>query len=530
MTSVTPDELRALALDSKAWPHAEAKKLLKRYESAPPEKGYVLFQTGYGPSGLPHIGTFGEVARTTMVRHAFSEISDIPSRLICFSDDMDGMRKVPGNVPNPEMLEGHLGKPLSRVPDPFGTHESFAHHNNARLRDFLDQFGFDYEFVSSTECYESGRFDQALLEILERFDKIRDVILPTLGEERRQTYSPFLPISPKTGAVLQVPMLETDPASGTVTFDDEDGERHTVRVTGGAVKCQWKADWAMRWHALQVDYEMSGKDLMESVRLSGIICRILGTPPPEGFTYELFLDEKGEKISKTKGNGLTIEEWLTYATPESLGLYMFQSPRKAKRLYWGVIPKTVDEYYTWMRKYDTQEAADQIKNPAHHVHGGEVPEASMPIEFSLLLNLVSAAHVESKEALWQFVSAYAPETSPEATPELDRLLDYALSYYRDFIQPHQSFRAPTDVERRALEDLASRLRALPKDTEAEDIQAEFYAVGKEHGFEPLRAWFQCVYECLLGQSQGPRMGSFAKIYGLANTIALLEDKLAASAS
>ncbi|MEM6704178.1 MAG: lysine--tRNA ligase [Acidobacteriota bacterium] len=525
MNTPSTSDLRTLALDSKAWPHAEAKKLLKRYEASPPEKGYVLFQTGYGPSGLPHIGTFGEVARTTMVRNAFAEISDLPTRLICFSDDMDGMRKVPGNVPNAELLEEHLGKPLSRVPDPFGTHESFAHHNNAKLRDFLDQFGFEYEFVSSTECYESGRFDQALLEILGKFDKIRDVILPTLGEERRQTYSPFLPVSPKTGAVLQVPMLETDAEAGTVTFEDEDGERQTVSVAGGAVKCQWKADWAMRWHALQVDYEMSGKDLMESVRLSSIICRILGTPPPDGFTYELFLDEKGEKISKTKGNGLTIEEWLTYATPESLGLYMFQSPKKAKRLYFDVIPKTVDEYYTWMRKYAEQEPADRIKNPAHHIHGGEVPEAAMPIEFGLLLNLVSAAHVEDKDALWGFVSRYAPGTSPEATPELDRLLDYALSYYRDFIQPQLSFREPTDMERGALEDLIARLEALPEDSDAETIQGEFYAVGKEHPFDPLRAWFQCVYECLLGQSQGPRMGSFAKIYGLGNTVRLIRERL-----
>ena len=520
---------RELALESRAWPFVEARKLMDRHQGGTPEKGYALFQTGYGPSGLPHIGTFAEVARTTMVRNAFAAMCDMPTRLYCFSDDMDGMRKVPDNVPNQELLAEHLGKPLTRVPDPFGTHESFGHHNNARLESFLDQFGFEYEFVSATECYTSGRFDQALLEILQHFEKIRDVILPTLGEERRQTYSPFLPICPKTGVVLQVPMLSTDAAAGTVTFEDLEGERHTVRVTGGAVKCQWKVDWAMRWHALQVDYEMSGKDLMESVRLSGIVCRILGTPPPEGFTYELFLDEKGEKISKSKGNGLTIEEWLTYATPESLGLYMFQSPRKAKRLYFDVIPKAVDEYYTWLRRYPEQEPEDQLKNPVHHVHGGKPPAISMPIDFALLLNLVSAAHVEDKAALWKFVSAYAPGTSAEATPELDRLLGYSLSYYRDFIQPRQSFRAPSDKEREALLDLAERLRGYDRNTEPEEIQGVFYAVGREHAFEPLRAWFQAVYECLLGNSQGPRMGTFAAIYGLENTVALIEEKLAAPA-
>ena len=364
---------RELAASSRAWPFVEAKKLVDRFGSETPEKGFVLFETGYGPSGLPHIGTFGEVARTNMVRNAFTQITDMPHRMFCFSDDMDGMRKVPDNLPNQEMLTEHLGKPLSRVPDPFGTHESFGHHNNAKLQEFLDQFGFEYEFVSSTECYTSGRFDKALGEILTQFEKIRNVILPTLGEARRQTYSPFLPICPKTGQVLQVPMLATDAEAGTVTFADTDGEQHTVSVSGGNVKCQWKVDWAMRWHALEVDYEMSGKDLMESVRLSGIICRILGSPPPEAFTYELFLDENGEKISKTKGNGLTIEDWLRYATPESLGLYMFQSPRKAKRLYFDIIPKTVDEYYTWMRKYAEQEPEDRLKNPAHHIHGDQVP-------------------------------------------------------------------------------------------------------------------------------------------------------------
>jgi lysyl-tRNA synthetase, class I len=494
----------------------------------------VIFETGYGPSGLPHLGTFGEVARTTMVRSAFRALTDdaIPTQLLSFSDDMDGLRKVPPNVPNPELLAEDLDKPLTVVRDPFGEHGSFGHHNNARLRAFLDGFGFEYTFVSSTDCYRGGRFDETLLIALERFDAIQKIMLPSLGEERRATYSPFLPISPRTGKVLQVPTLERNVAKGTITFRDEDGELTEVAVTGGGVKMQWRPDWAMRWTALGVDYEMSGKDLIDSVRLSNQVCKVLGGSPPEGFNYELFMDENNQKISKTKGNGLTMEDWLRYGAPESLAYYMFQSPKSAKRLYFDVIPKAADEYLQQLDAYNrapvegAANTPNKLDNPAWHIHAGAPPSRGSPVSFSLMLNLVSAANASSKAILWGFLSRYIPGATPATEPLLDRLADYALNYYEDFVRPNKHFRAPEPQERAAMEDLVVRFRALPQGRQdAELIQNEVYAAGKEAGFEPLRAWFTALYEVLLGQSQGPRFGSFAAIFGLEETIALMERAL-----
>ncbi len=516
-----------IARASKAWPFEEAQKLVERLSRAPKER--VIFETGYGPSGLPHIGTFGEVARTTMVRHAFSLLSDVKTRLIAFSDDMDGLRKVPDNVPNKGMLAQHLGKPLTMVPDPFGTHESFAHHNNARLRAFLDRFGFEYEFYSATECYKSGRFDATLLRVLEHYDAVINVILPTLGPDRRKTYSPFLPVCPKTGRVLQVPVVERNLATGSIVYEDEDGSRVEVPVTGGHCKLQWKADWAMRWVALGVDYEMAGKDLIDSVTLSSKICKILSGTPPEGFNYELFLDEKGEKISKSKGNGLTIDEWLRYASPESLALYMYQSPRKAKRLYFDVIPKAVDEYISHLAAYPTQDRAAQINNPVWHIHGGKVPAEDMPVTFNLLLNLVGAAHSDDKSVIWGFISRYAPGASPANHPLLDRSVDYAIAYYEDFVKPTRAYRLASEAERAALTTLLQKLDALPANADGEAIQFEVYEVGKAAGYENLRDWFKTLYEILLGQPQGPRMGSFFALYGLDNSKALLKRAIAGEA-
>ncbi|WP_332773762.1 lysine--tRNA ligase [Phenylobacterium sp.] len=491
----------------------------------------VVFETGYGPSGLPHLGTFGEVARTTMVRVAFRALTDeaIPTRLIAFSDDMDGMRKIPPNVPNGELLAQDLDKPLTVVRDPFGTHESFGAHNNARLCAFLDGFGFDYEFVSSTDCYRGGRFDQTLLTALARFDAIQKIMLPSLGEERRATYSPFLPISPKTGKVLQAPTLERHVERGTIVFRDEDGEPTEVPVTGGGVKMQWRPDWAMRWTALEVDYEMSGKDLVDSVRLSNQVCKVLGGTPPAGFNYELFMDENNQKISKTKGNGLTMEEWLRYGAPESLAYYMYQSPRSAKRLYFDVIPKATDEYLQQLDAFNRGRAESNgpaIDNPAWHVHGGQPPEKGSPVSFSLLLNLVSAADASTKEILWGFIRNYIPGATPESEPLLDRLSDFAINYYEDFVKPSKRFREPDARERAAMADLVARFKALPAGADAEAIQNEVFEAGKAAGFEPLRGWFQALYEVLLGQSQGPRFGSFAAIFGLDRTVALIERALA----
>jgi len=547
--------LSPLARDARSWPFEQARATIARVlrvrlpdradqdaakalidagktdeavKAYPALSKAVIFETGYGPSGLPHLGTFGEVARTTMVRQAFRALTDdhMPTRLIAFSDDMDGLRKVPDNIENKQPLIEDLGKPLTVVRDPFGTHDSFGAHNNARLRAFLDGFGFEYEFVSSTDCYKGGLFDATLLIALERFDAIQKVMLPTLGEERRATYSPFLPISPTTGKVLQVPTLERNVDKGTIVFEDEDGSKVEVPVTGGHVKMQWKPDWAMRWTALGVDYEMSGKDLIDSVKASGAICKALGGTPPEGFNYELFLDENNQKISKSKGNGLSMEDWLRYGAPESLSYYMFQSPKSAKKLYFDVIPKATDEYLQQLDAFGRQEPAKQLDNPVWHIHSGKPPEQGSPVSFSLMLNLVSAADASTKEILWGFLSRYIPGATPESQPLLDRLAGYAINYYEDFVKPSKTFRAPTDQERAAMLDLLAKLKAMPAGTQdAELIQNEVFEVGKTHGFDPLRAWFQALYEVLLGQSQGPLFGSFAAIFGIDRTVALIEEKL-----
>lgn len=522
MTLLDPDA----ALASNAWPFQEAEKLISRLDGKVPTKGYVLFETGYGPSGLPHLGTFGEVARTSMVRHAFSRLSDVPSRLFAFSDDMDGLRKVPENVPNQEMLRQYLGKPLTAVPDPFGRFESFGQHNNAMLRDFLDRFGFEYEFQSSTEWYRSGRFDEVLRAVLGQYDAIMEVMLPSLRAERAATYSPFLPICPRRGLVLQVPLVAHDVAAGTITYrDEEDGRLVEVPVTGGHCKLQWKADWAMRWAALGVDYEMYGKDLIPSAKLSGEICRRLGARAPEGFAYELFLDEHGEKISKSRGNGLTIEEWLTYAAPETLELYMYQKPRQAKRLHFGVIPRTVDDYLAWLEKYPSQSERERYANPLWHLHRGAPPAETVPLSFGILMNLVGVTNTEDKSVLWGFIKSYAPDASPEATPLLDRLVTYAIAYYRDFVKPAKRYRSPSDTERAALQDLLGALAGLAPQSPGETIQNEVYEVGKRHGFANLRDWFKALYEILLGQDQGPRMGTFIALYGIQPTRRLIERAL-----
>jgi lysyl-tRNA synthetase class 1 len=511
---------------ARAWPFEEARKLVERYRQAPPAKGYVLFETGYGPSGLPHIGTFGEVVRTTMVRRAFQRMSDIPTRLFAFSDDMDGLRKVPTNVPNQEMLTQYLGQPLTKVPDPFGTHESFGHHNNAMLRGFLDSFGFEYEFKSSTDLYMSGHFDTALLEVLKQYDAIMEVMLPSLREERAATYSPFLPISPKSGRVLQVPILKHDVSAGTVTFEDEDGTTIEQLVTGGRCKLQWKPDWGMRWHALGVDYEMSGKDLIPSVQLGNKICRILGSRPPEGFNYELFLDEKGQKISKSKGNGLSVEEWLAYAPPESLALFMFQKPRAAKRLYFDVIPRAVDDYLAFNAKFEDEAPAQRLENPVWHIHNGQPPKLHSDLSYGILLNLASVANAEEKSQLWGYITRYKPDATPASAPFLDKLVGYAINYYRDFVKPAKQYRAPTDVERAALGELLAYLDKAPADADAETLQTEVYEIGKRHPFPELRAWFKALYEVLLGQDQGPRFGSFIALYGRKETAELIRKALA----
>lgn len=526
------------AADAKAWPFEEARKLVKRLERAP--KNEVIFETGYGPSGLPHIGTFGEVARTSMVRHAFRVLTEdkIRTRLICFSDDMDGLRKVPTNIPNQELVARHLGKPLTKIPDPFGTHESFGAHNNARLRQFLDAFHFDYEFLSATECYASGRFDATLMRVLDRYDAVMEIMLPSLREERQTTYSPFLPIDQDSGIVLQVSILERNAAKGTIVYEHpETKKKIETPVTGGRCKLQWKPDWAMRWTALSIDYEMAGKDLIDSVTLSSKICKAIGGAPPEGFNYELFLDEEGKKISKSKGNGITIEEWLCYASPESLSLFMYREPKTAKRLHFDVIPKHVDEYEQFVAAFSKQDIRQQLANPVWHVHAGAPPHEALPINFAMLLNLVSASNAENTETLWGFIGAYMPGVTPQSHPRLNEFVEYALRYYRDFVQPNKSFRPPALEERQALQDLRDALSNLPPAASADEIQTIIYDIGRREPYKTISKdgktgvsldWFNMLYQVLLGQEKGPRFGTFVALYGLQNTVALIDSVLASA--
>lgn len=539
--AIASSELLEAARVSKAWPFEEARKIVGRLEREGGALRPVLFETGYGPSGLPHIGTFGEVARTTMVRRAFETLMPgVETRLICFSDDMDGMRKIPDNVPDRAFLEPYLHMPLTSVPDPFtNEYPSFGHHNNAMLRRFLDTFGFEYEFASATEYYKSGRFDAILRRVAERYDDIMAIMLPTLGEERRATYSPFLPISPKTGRVLYVPIKKVNAAEATITFDDEDGEETTLPVTGGHVKLQWKPDFGARWAALGVDFEMFGKDHGPNMGIYDRICEALGGRPPEHFVYELFLDEKGEKISKSKGNGLTIDEWLAYAPTESLALYMFQRPRQAKKLYFDVIPRAVDEYYQHLAAYPRQDWKERLGNPVWHIHNGNPPAIELPVSFALLLNLVSASHAHDKAVLWGFILRHVPGVTPQTHPELDRLVGYAIRYFEDFVKPAKVFRAPDEVEAEALQALSAKLGTLPADADGETIQNALLDVARgieryqdhakkspEGGPGVSVAFFQMIYQVLLGQDRGPRFGSFAALYGVDNTRELIRRALA----
>ena len=523
---MTNADLRAAALTSKAWPYEEARKLLKRWPEGKPDGQAMVFETGYGPSGLPHIGTFTEVLRTTWVMHAYRALTGgAPVKLVAFSDDLDGLRKVPDNVPNPELLAGALGLPLTQVPDPFGCHLSFADHNNASLRAFLDRFGFDYEFVSSTEVYQAGGFDEALREVLRRFDDILGIMLPTLREERRQTYSPVLPISPTSGRVLQVPVRVVDAEAGSIAFTDEDGTEIVQSALGARAKLQWKVDWAMRWVALGVDYEMAGKDLIDSTIQSGKIARVLGGRPPEGFNYEMFLDEKGEKISKSKGNGLGLDDWLKYGSERSLEFYLFREPKKAKSLHVGLIPRAVDEYWQFRERWAEQPIDQRLSNPVHHIHDGAVPASGLPLSFGLLLNLVSLPGVGDRDTAWRFVERQVPGATPASEPDLAELIGLAVNYARDFVAPTLQRRAPIGHEVDALQELDSALAALDPATPGDDIQTLVFEIGKRHPFESLRHWFGALYETLLGSSQGPRMGSFIALYGVENTRKLIAEAL-----
>ena len=514
-------DLREAAIQSKAWPFEEARRIIKRFEKNPPKNGYALFETGYGPSGLPHIGTFGEVARTSMVIKAFQLLSEIPTRLVCFSDDLDGMRKVPSNVPNSESLVEYLQLPLTSVPDPFGEYESFGHYNNAMLKRFLDTFGFKYEFISATEFYRSGKFDKILLRAVEKYDEIMEVMLASLREERQLTYSIFLPIHPSTGRVMYVPMKSVSSENGTITFDTEDGTEMTLPVTGGNVKLQWKPDFGARWAALGVDFEMYGKDHSTNTPIYDKISHILGHTAPEHFSYELFLDENGQKISKTSGNGVSIDEWLRYASTESLSYFMYLKPKTAKRMHFDVIPKAVDEYHQQLRAYETQDDKARLSNPVWHIHGGDVPKSGMVVPFSMLLNLASVVGAENKGQLWGFIKRYASDAAPDTNTDLDAAVEFSVRYYNDFVKPTKTYRAPSDLESEALVELLEGLKAWNKGLDPDALQSLVFSCGRER-FDPMRDWFKALYEVLLGASQGPRFGGFLALLGIEESIALIE--------
>ena len=508
-----------------AWPFVEAKKLLKERKRFIDKKGKITLQTGYGPSGLPHIGTFGEVARTSMIVNALNHLTDLPKEIITFSDDMDGLRKVPDNIPNQKILNQNLQKPLTQVPDPFEKFKSFGEHNNEMLKKFLDEFNFIYTFKSSTKLYKSGFFNNTLEIILDNFEGIMEIILPTLGKERQKTYSPFLPICPDTGRVLEIPVKKIDKNNSKIIFDNN-GTDLEKSILNGNCKLQWKVDWAMRWYALDVDFEMYGKDLIESAILSSKIINSIGKKNPSGFAYELFLDEKGEKISKSKGNGITIEEWLRYASPESLSLFMYQNPKRAKKLYKEIVSKAVDEYFSYIEKSKIQNKQELLLNPLWHVHNGQIPKEEMIMSFSMLLNLVEASNANSKELLWKFVKKYKKNIDESKYPIFDQLMDYAIQYFEDVIKKNKKYKIPNDMEKKALEALIKVLENCDEGMLPEDIQTNIYSVGKENGYKDnLRDWFKLIYEVVFGDENGPRMGFFISFFGLNETKELIKSKL-----
>ena len=510
---------------SNSWPIVEAKKILKERKKYIDKKGKIILQTGYGPSGLPHIGTFGEVARTSMVVNALNYLTDLPKEIITFSDDLDGLRKVPDNVPNKDVLNKNLHKPLTNIPDPFEKFKSFGEHNNEMLKKFLDKFKFEYKFMSSTNLYKSGFFNSTLKKILDNYEGIMNIIIPTLGKERQKTYSPFLPICNETGKVLEIPIIEIDKKNSSLIFDNN-GKKLKASILDGNCKLQWKVDWAMRWYTLDVDFEMYGKDLIESAILSSKIIKLLGKNNPSGFAYELFLDDKGEKISKSKGNGVTIEEWLNYASPESLSLFMYQNPKRAKKLYKEIVPKAVDEYLDLIEKSKKQDARELLLNPLWHVHNGKIPSEDNIMSFSMLLNLVETSNASSEEILWKFVKNYKTNVAKNNFPIFNNLIKYSIKYFNDVVKQNKKYKKPNSLEMKALLDLISKLENCSDNMKPEDIQTEIYTVGKNNGYkENLREWFKLIYEVVFGVENGPRLGFFISFFGRKEMISLIKEKI-----
>jgi lysyl-tRNA synthetase class 1 len=513
-----------------SWPFKEAQTLQKRFK-APPDKP-VTFETGFGPSGLPHIGTFAEVARTTWVQRAFEHLSGWETRLIAFSDDMDGLRKVPLNMPQPDMLAEHLGKPLCYIPDPFGQDESYSAHMNRKLQEFLDAYGFTYQFQSSQEAYERGDFDEGLAILLQKVEQVRAIILPTLGQDKRADWSPFFPICQKCGRIYSTRVIGYHPEDNTIDYVCDQpigsaagcGDKNTISILGGQVKVGWKVDWALRWYAYDVGYEMYGKDLIDSARLSGQITRLMSKQPPNGFFYEMFLDEEGRKISKSVGKGLTVNGWVSYAPLESLLHYLFQNPRRAKRLFWDVVPKSVDDYLADLRQYPSLDETKKPDQAIWHIFnlGRNVPAYDAGINFSLVNNLVSALGTDQAELTYEYLKRYDPSTANHEDMVRD-LVQKSINYYRDFILPGKQYRLPTEAERQLLQAARDRLSNFESDDE-NDLQTIPFDIARENDIPPAKV-FQAFYQVVLGQERGPRFGTFARLVGKEKLLLLLDKAL-----
>jgi lysyl-tRNA synthetase class 1 len=532
------DSQSGKAAGAELWPREEARRLAERVAAYEPERP-VIFQSGFGPSGLPHLGTMAEILRPSFVRKAFHLIEPArPSRLIVFIDDLDGLRKVPENVPNRESVEQYLGMPVAKIPDPFGCCASFADHMVGLLGGFLAPVEVEYELMRAAEMYSSGRFDEGLKLILEKHEEIIAIIAPTLREENRAGWSPFMPICPKCGQVVEraVTAYHAERASVEFTCEKSAGGRPGCgfsgeqSVLGGMAKVQWKVDWALRWYVLKVDYELYGKDLTDSARLSGQILRVMGGRPPLGFPFEMFLDEEGRKVSKSVGRGVTVEQWTRYAPIEVLKFFLLLNPRRARKLFLEAIPQYVDEYLDAVREYAAASEEQRRESMLEFVIQSTTPRRfNSALSFGLMMNLVAALGSSDSDFIWKYLVRYDASIGGEPDTEAmgRRLMQCALNFYRDFIEPTKKLYTPSDAERAQLKTLDAYLREN-QDASAEDIEKKIYDLGRENYEKPGKI-FPLLYRSILGQERGPRLGAFIRLATPARIIELLDATIARTA-
>ena len=518
------------------WPFIEAQRIIDRLGKI--GKTSVTAETGYGPSGLPHIGTFGEVARTSFVLQALKTLAPrIDSRIIAFSDDMDGLREVPRNLPNAEMLKEHLGKPLTSIPDPFGKEKSFAHYMNHRLREFLDSFGFEYTFASSTEQYASGVFDEGLRRVMAHYEPISELFKATIAEEKRAAWSPFFPVCENCGRVYSTRVTALDRDNFTVSYACDAplsgkyaacGHIGTASILSGGCKLGWKVDWALRWYSLGIDYEMHGEDLLESARLSSKIVKIIGGEPPELFKYELFLDEKGKKISKKIGNGISIEQWLRFAPVDSLLYIMYMKPQQAKKMGLTILPEIVDQYLELVAGYDGAEDSPVpfITRLSKGGHADKLGSQKI-VTYSLIIELILALNHDDPRMVRDYLLKYQPDIAGNVA-YYESLIVNALAYYREVLLPGRTAESADhqlDAAIVVLRDELARRAAAGTEPDADELQTAVFQVAKDRDVK-MKDWFRTLYRVFLGQSQGPRIGSFIALLGYRTCIERLEAHLA----